>query len=56
MKKVVKKIGASLVFILDREDKHIFDLQEGDIVDLGDIVNISAQTRKENKEVLENGN
>jgi len=38
MKKIVKIIGNSLGIIFDREDCKIYNLKEGDILDLDDLV------------------
>jgi len=34
MKKIIKKFGGSVVIILNKEDQFIYNLQEGDIVDV----------------------
>ena len=34
MKKVIRKYGASYVIILDNQDREIYDLAEGDIIDI----------------------
>ena len=34
MKKIVKKFGNSFVIILNKEDKRIYNLKEGDIVEI----------------------
>ena len=41
MKKIIKKQGNSLVIIITRQDREIFKLKEGDLVDV--------QIKKENK-------
>lgn len=55
MKKVVKQTGGSLGIIFNREDRIIYGIEEGDIIDLGDIVNENANLRKELKEEEGNG-
>jgi len=34
MKKLVKKWGDSLVIVLDKEDIQIYELNEGDVIDI----------------------
>ena len=34
MKKIIKKIGDSIGLIFDREERTIFDLEVGDIIDI----------------------
>lgn len=34
MKKIVKKYGSSFVILLDYEDMKIYNLKEGDIIDI----------------------
>ena len=51
MKKIIKKFGGSVVIILNKEDQFIYNLQEGDIVD---IVLSEKPERKETKRSLGN--
>ncbi len=41
MTKIVRKYGNSLVITFDRQDKEIFGIEEGDIVEISDIVVVS---------------
>ena len=45
MKKLVKKYGSSHVIILDPEDLKIYNIEEGDIIDLSDM-KVEKQKRK----------
>ena len=45
MKKIVKIWGTSLVLVFDKEDQRIYNIEEGDIIDLSDI-KIEKQKRK----------
>ena len=45
MKKIVKRHGASHVIILDPEDLKIYNIEEGDIVDLSDM-KVEKQRKK----------
>ena len=47
MIKKIKKIGGSLVIIIDNEDKDIYELCEGDLVDI--------EICKLNKKIVKNG-
>ena len=43
MKKIIKKYGGSLIILFDKEDCKIFNIKEGDIV------NISIKKLKNNR-------
>lgn len=34
MEKIIKKYGGSLIILLDNQDIEIYDLKEGDLVDI----------------------
>ena len=38
MKKIVRKTGTSLGIIFSKQDREIYDIEEGDIIDLDDFV------------------
>ena len=42
MKKLVKKWSDSLIITFDKEDQKIHDIEEGDVVDLSDMVVIKS--------------
>lgn len=46
MKRLVKNYGNTLVIVFSKEDQEIYDIEEGDIVDLGDIVVIKRKKKK----------
>lgn len=50
MKKIVRKWGDSLIVSFNKEDKKIHNIEEGDVIDLSDIIFI-----KKKKEVEING-
>lgn len=45
MKKIVKKYGSSLVIVLSTEDSKIYGFEEGDILELEDIVVIKEKKK-----------
>ncbi len=38
MKKIIKRWGDSLVIVFDKEDCKIYELKEGDVIDLSDCI------------------
>ncbi len=46
MKKIVKKYGSSHVVVFDPEDLKINNIQEGDVVDLTDMIVIKKGKKK----------
>ena len=44
-KKIVKKLGGSLGIVFDSDDKLIHNIEEGDIVDIRDIVVIKREAK-----------
>lgn len=43
MKKQIKKLGNSFVIIIDKELRQWYDLKEGDIIEISDIVKLKTQ-------------
>lgn len=46
MKKIIKKWGEGLGIYFDKEDIQIFEIKEGDIVDIDDILIKKTERRK----------
>lgn len=46
MIKEIKKIGGSHVIILDKDTRKFFDIDEGDFVDIADIVKCNRRNNK----------
>lgn len=46
MKKIVRKTGMSLGITFNKQDREIYDIEEGDVIDLGDIIVIKKQRKK----------
>ena len=49
MKRLVKNYGNTLVIVFSKEDQEIYDIEGGDVVDLGDLVVIKKKGRKKKK-------
>lgn len=47
MKKIVKKYSNSLVILIDPEDAKIYGIEEGDIIDIADIVVIKKKVKQD---------
>lgn len=45
MKKIIKKYGNSLVLVFDVEDVKIYDLKEGDVIDIRDMVKLKGDKK-----------
>jgi len=45
MKKIVRKQGNSLVMIINKEDRTVFNIEEGDIIDV-DILKVTKIKRR----------
>ena len=46
MKRLVKNYGNTLVIVFSKEDQEIENIEEGDIIDLGELVVIKKKGRK----------
>ena len=46
MKRLVKNYGNTLVIVFSKEDQEIYNIEEGDVVDLGDLVVIKKRKKK----------
>ena len=46
MKRLVKRYGNTLVINFSKEDQDIYDIKEGDIMDIGDLIVIKKKGRK----------
>lgn len=49
MKRLVKNYGNTLVIVFSKEDQEIYNIKEGDVVDLGDIVIIKNKKKEKKK-------
>ena len=47
MRRLIKNYGNTLVIVFSKEDQKIYDIEEGDVVDLGELIII--KNRKRNK-------
>ena len=46
MRKLVKSYGNTFVLVLSKEDQEIYNIEEGDTIDLGEIIVIKNRKRK----------
>lgn len=46
MKKIVKNYGNTLVIVFDKEDQNIYGIEEGDFVEISDLVVIKKRDLK----------
>lgn len=49
MQKIVRRQGNSLVIILDKQDREILGIEEGDIVEISDIVVLKKKSNARTK-------
>ena len=49
LRKKLRKYGGSLVIVLDKEDKELYNLKEGDLVDLSDITKVKKRLNNAQK-------
>ena len=45
MKKIVKKWSNSLIILFDSEDAKIYGIEEGDVIDISDIVVLKKKVK-----------